>query len=192
MSRNTRLTITEMTGISTISWIGYIIGNITKRLIMKNVFGTDEFDYLCSLVALNKKKGVKVIAASGGFDPIHAGHVEYLENAAKLGNQLVVIVNTDDFLIRKKGFVFMPLKERMAIVAALRCVNEVAICIDQDQTVCETLRMLKPHIFAKGGDRFAGEIPESKACRECNIQIIDGLGDKIQSSSDLVKKLKKA
>ena len=84
----------------------------------------------------------------------------------------------------------MPLKERMGIVAALACVDEVVACIDEDQTVCETLKALKPHVFAKGGDRYAGEIPESKVCRECNIEIIDGLGDKIQSSSDLVKKMR--
>lgn len=133
---------------------------------------------------------MKIIAASGGFDPLHIGHVEYLQQAKSQGDKLIVIVNSDEFLVRKKGYAFMPLKERMLIVAALACVDEVVACIDEDQTVCETLKMLKPHAFAKGGDRHAGEIPESKVCRECNIQIIDGLGAKIQSSSDLVKKLK--
>jgi cytidyltransferase-like protein len=125
------------------------------------------------------------------FDPLHFGHVEYLQQAAKLGDKLIVIVNDDDFLMRKKGYVFMPMMERMGIVAALRCVDEVVQCIDKDQTVCETLRMLKPKIFAKGGDRNAGEIPEAAVCRELGIQIVDGLGAKIQSSSELVKKIRK-
>ncbi len=133
---------------------------------------------------------MKTIAASGGFDPLHIGHVEYLQHAKSLGDKLVVIVNSDDFLVRKKGYAFMPLKERMAIIAALRCVDEVMECIDQDQTVCETLRKLKPDIFAKGGDRHSGNIPELAVCQECGIEIVDGLGQKIQSSSELVSKLR--
>jgi rfaE bifunctional protein nucleotidyltransferase chain/domain len=171
---------------------GYISGNIQwvhkKVNIMKNVFDNDEFHNLCELVTLNKKKGVKVVVASGGFDCLHIGHVEYLEQAAKLGNQLVVIVNTDEFLLRKKGYAFMPLRERMAIVASLRCVDEAVACIDKDQSVCETLRMIRPNIFCKGGDRNVGNIPEAAVCKELGIEIIDGLGAKIQSSSDLVKK----
>ncbi len=135
---------------------------------------------------------MKVVAASGGFDPLHVGHIEYLEHAKSLGDKLVVIINSDEFLHRKKGYAFMPLKERMAIIGALRCVDEVIACIDQDQSVCETLRMLKPNIFAKGGDRNVGNIPEAAICEELGIDIIDGLGDKIQSSSDLVKRTKKA
>lgn len=131
-----------------------------------------------------------VVAASGGMDPLHAGHIEYLEKAKALGDWLIVIINSDEFLINKKGFAFMPLPERIRIVAALRCVDEVIACIDKDQTVCETLRMLKPHIFAKGGDRNIGNIPETVICEECGIDIVDGLGQKIQSSSELVKKVK--
>jgi bifunctional ADP-heptose synthase (sugar kinase/adenylyltransferase) len=86
----------------------------------------------------------------------------------------------------------MPGKERMQIVKALRCVDEVVLSVDKDQTQCETLKLLKPDIFAKGGDRFAHEIPEAKVCREHNIKIIDGLGSKIQSSSELIKNAKKS
>jgi len=131
-----------------------------------------------------------VVATSGGYDPLHIGHVDCLEQAKALGDWLVVIVNTDEFLIRKKGYAFMPLAERMKIVSALRCVDEVIVCIDKDQSVCETLRKLKPNIFAKGGDRNADNIPEAKVCEECKITIVDGLGQKIQSSSDLVKRMK--
>lgn len=139
----------------------------------------------------------KIVVTSGGLDPLHVGHLEMLEMARDLAGKdgrLIVIVNSDDFLIRKKGYAFMSLKERMAIVAALRCVDEVVACIDQDQSVCETLRMLKKthniQVFAKGGDRNTNNIPEAIVCNELGIDIIDGLGAKIQSSSDLVKKLR--
>ena len=131
-----------------------------------------------------------IVAASGYFDPIHVGHIEYLEKAKALGDELIVILNTDKQAIMKKGFVFMPEKEREQILKALRCVDKVVLSIDDDQTQCKTLELLKPNIFAKGGDRYAHEIPESKTCDKCKIKIIDGLGSKIQSSSDLVKKTK--
>ncbi len=118
------------------------------------------------------------------------GHLECLELAKKLGDKLVVIVNNDEQAILKKGKAFMPLNERVEIIKALRCVDEVVISIDKDRTVCKTLEMLKPHIFAKGGDRNAGEIPESIVCKTHNIKIVDGLGAKIQSSSDLIAKYK--
>jgi len=140
------------------------------------------------------------VAASGGFDPLHRGHVQYLNSARMLGTdwdvRLVVIVNSDDFLIRKKGYAFMSLEERMEIIQNLWCVDHVVACIDQDQTVCETLRMLKngknwkPDIFAKGGDRNSGNIPEKAVCDELGIKIVDGLGEKVQSSSELVKKFR--
>ena len=75
--------------------------------------------------------------------------------------------------------------DRMKIVAALKCVDEVFLSIDKDKSQCESLRQINPDIFAKGGDRTSVEIPESKICSELNIQIIDGLGEKIRSSSDL-------
>jgi len=131
----------------------------------------------------------KRVAISGGFDPIHVGHIRYIREASKLGH-LIVIVNTDDFLLRKKGYVFMPLKERVEIIKAIKGVDEVVVCIDKDQTVCETLRMLKPDIFAKGGDRTLDNIPERKVCEELGIEMVFNVGGgKIQSSSDLVERL---
>ena len=130
----------------------------------------------------------KIILFGGTFDPIHVGHIECLKLAKELGDKLIVIVNNDNQTILKKGFAFMPHKERAKIVAELRCVDEVFLSIDKDRTVCKSLAHLKPDIFAKGGDRTSDEIPEAKTCKECNIKIIDGLGDKIQSSSDLIKK----
>ncbi len=132
-----------------------------------------------------------IVAASGGFDPLHIGHVEYLEKAKKLGTKLVVILNSDDFLVRKKGQAFMPFAERKRILEALRCVDEVIPCIDEDQSVCKTLELLKPDIFAKGGDRTSGNIPEKEVCDRLGINIVDGLGEKIQSSSSLIEKIKK-
>ena len=129
-----------------------------------------------------------IVAASGYFDPLHAGHVEYLEFAKKLGDILVVILNNDEQAKLKKGKSFMPFEERAKILNALECVDEVFFSIDKDESVCESLKKVNPDIFAKGGDRFVNEIPESPICRELGIDIIDGLGEKIQSSSDLIKK----
>jgi len=134
------------------------------------------------------KKVRRVVAASGYFDPVHFGHIEYLQKAKELGDKLIVIVNNDKQAHLKKGFEFMPFKERMEIVKALRFVDEVFPSIDEDKTVCKSLEKLKPHIFAKGGDRFSHEIPEAEVCNRLGIKIIHGLGDKVQSSSELVKR----
>jgi rfaE bifunctional protein nucleotidyltransferase chain/domain len=131
---------------------------------------------------------MKIVAASGYFNPLHKGHVEYLEKAKSLGDKLVVILNNDHQRALKGSKEFMSQEERMVILKALRCVDEVVLSIDMDPTVCESLRLVKPHIFAKGGDRFASEIPEAKVCDELGITMVDGLGNKIQSSSWLLGK----
>ena len=128
---------------------------------------------------------MKVVATSGYFDPLHVGHLECLEMAAELGDKLIVIVNSDLQAKLKKGESFMKEEDRMRIVSALKWVDEVFLSIDKDKSQCESLRHINPDIFAKGGDRTSGEIPESKVCRELGIEIIDGLGEKIRSSSDL-------
>ena len=125
------------------------------------------------------------VVASGYFDPIHVGHIEYLELAKKLGNQLVVIVNNDKQAQLKKGRSFMREADRMKIVSSLGCVDKVFLSVDTDKSVCQSLRQINPDIFAKGGDRMIDEIPESETCRELNIEIVDSLGKKIRSSSDL-------
>ena len=81
----------------------------------------------------------------------------------------------------------MPHEEKAKILAELRSVDEVFISIDTDQTQCKTLELIKPHIFAKGGDRYTDEIPEGSICKQFNIEIIDGLGKKVQSSSSLIE-----
>jgi cytidyltransferase-like protein len=135
-----------------------------------------------------KLKKSTVVAASGYFNPLHKGHVEYLEKAKTLGDKLVVIVNSDHQRAIKGSKEFMDENERMLIVKALRCVDEVILSVDKDGTVCESLKLVKPDIFAKGGDRFATEIPEAKVCDELKITMVDGLGNKIQSSSWLLNK----
>ena len=128
---------------------------------------------------------MKKIAVSGYFDPIHVGHIEYINNAKKLGDWLVVIVNNNNQCTLKKGKYFMDEKDRVLIVKNIKAVDEVFLSIDEDKTVCKSLKKVNPDVFANGGDRKNYEIPESKVCKENNIQIIDGLGDKIRSSSDL-------
>lgn len=131
-----------------------------------------------------------VVAASGYFDPLHVGHIEYMEKSRELGSRLVVIVNNDLQCQLKKGLSFMPAEDRLQIIRALRCVDEVVLSIDQDRSVCRTLASLRPNIFAKGGDRTSDEIPEAEICRQLNIRIVDGLGDKIRSSSEFIANLR--
>jgi cytidyltransferase-like protein len=123
------------------------------------------------------------VAASGFFDPIHVGHIEYLEKAKALGDKLIVIVNTDKQCQMKKGRSFMNENDRLKIVKALACVDEAFLAVDDDLSVCKSLRLCKPHIFANGGDRKDHEVPEGKTCKELNIEMRDGLGEKIRSSS---------
>ena len=124
------------------------------------------------------------VATSGYFDPLHVGHIEYLELAKKLGDKLIVIINNDEQAKLKKGKSFMNEKDRMKIILSLTCVDEVFLSIDKDQTQCNSLKLLKPNIFANGGDRNNNEIPELSICKKLNIKIVDGLGKKIRSSSD--------
>jgi len=128
---------------------------------------------------------MKVVAVSGYFDPIHVGHLEYLKMAKSLGDKLVVIINSDYQAGLKKGKSFMPEQDRLEIVQALRCVDEVFLSIDKDKSVCKSLEYLKPNIFANGGDRSLEEIPETAVMKKNNIEMVDGLGEKIRSSSEI-------
>ena len=140
-------------------------------------------------MSLNK---IVKVAVSGYFDPIHIGHLEYLKMAKDLGDYLIVIVNNDYQSNLKKGKSFMNELDRIEIVKALKLVDEVFFSIDKDRTVCKSLEKLKPDIFANGGDRSTEEIPEAEVCVNFNIKMIDGLGDKIRSSSELtgIKEIK--
>lgn len=139
---------------------------------------------------MNSKKGKKVVAVSGYFNPMHVGHLEMMERAKKLGDYLVVILNSD-YQVGLKGRVpFMPEKDRKRIVEAIRYVDEVFPSIDKDLSICKSLRQVKPDIFANGGDRHQGEVPETSVCKELGIRMVDEMGKKIRSSSILIQKAK--
>ena len=132
------------------------------------------------------KNNVKVkIAVSGYFDPIHIGHLEYLKMAKALGDFLVVIVNNNQQCILKKGKFFMDEKDRLEIVKAIKYVDEVFLSVDDDRTVCKSLELIRPNIFANGGDRSTDEVPETSIRKKYKIEMVDGLGEKIRSSSSL-------
>ena len=131
-----------------------------------------------------------VVAVAGGFDPLHLGHLLHLRAAKKLGDRLVVLLNPDSDMVRKKGFAFLSFAERREILLELRCVDEVVEIIDGYGPCAETLARVHPHIFAKGGDRAEHNMPEIELaiCERLDISIVYGVGGgKIQSSSELVR-----
>ncbi len=136
------------------------------------------------------------VAISGGFDPIHVGHVRMIQAAKALGDYLVVIMNNDHWLRAKKGYVFMPQKERKELIEAIAGVDKVVVTSHlknhKDTSVVKELSKIKPHIFANGGDRKLGNTPEVAFCKKFKINIAFnvGKGGKIQSSSWLVNKAK--
>jgi D-beta-D-heptose 7-phosphate kinase/D-beta-D-heptose 1-phosphate adenosyltransferase len=134
---------------------------------------------------------IPTIAVSGGFDPLHPGHIDMFERAAQIG-KLIVIVNRDEFLIRKKGFAFMPLQQRLKVVSSIDCVYAAIPAYDIDDTVCLSLGLLRPDIFANGGDRHKDNTPEAKLCKKLGIKTIFDLGKKICSSSELALNAKNA
>lgn len=142
-----------------------------------------------------KKKKI-VVAVSGGFDPVHIGHVRMFQEAKKLGDELVVILNNDNWLRLKKGYSFMAEHERKEIIQGLKGVDRVLLTFHEegttDMSVCKELMHLKPHVFANGGDRHAGNIPEYETCGRlgCKMVFNVGTGGKVQSSSWLLQKYK--
>lgn len=137
----------------------------------------------------------KAIIVSGYFNPIHKGHLEYFNNAKALADELFVIVNSDLQRGLKGSKEFQKEDERLFIVQNIKAVDKAIISIDQDRTVCASIGALHQKYgneyqlgFANGGDQDNNSIPEAPICNELNIQLIDGLGDKIQSSSWLLGK----
>jgi cytidyltransferase-like protein len=140
-------------------------------------------------------KNKKAIIVSGYFNPVHKGHLEYFELAKKRGDLLFVIVNSDHQRALKGSKEFQKEDERMIIVSNIKAVDKAILSIDEDRTVCATLRMLAEKYgsefelsFANGGDQNNDTIPERSVCEEVGIALIDGLGEKIQSSSWLLNK----
>ena len=139
-------------------------------------------------IFLGVKMRVPTVAVSGGFDPIHKGHVQMIQEAAKYG-QVIVILNSDEWLIRKKGYNFMPFEERAYIAGSIKGVTLVTSVDDSDNTVCKALERLRPDYFANGGDRKLTNTPEMDLCKELGIGLLWNVGGgKIQSSSELVTK----
>ncbi len=145
---------------------------------------------------MKKKAKKKVVMVSGGFDPVHIGHVRMFQEAKKLGDELVILLNNDNWLYLKKGYAFMPENERKEILEAFEAVDRVIISSHKKNTtdisISRDILSVRPHIFAKGGDRHVGNIPtpEVLVCQEIGCEIVNdiGFGGKVQSSSDLVKK----
>ena len=137
----------------------------------------------------------KAIIVSGYFNPIHKGHLEYFNNAKAIADQLFVIVNNDHQRELKGSKEFQDENERMIIVSNIKAVDKAILSIDTDRTVCATIKMIAEQFgsefelgFANGGDQNNDTIPERSVCEEMNVALIDGLGDKIQSSSWLLNK----
>ena len=137
----------------------------------------------------------KAIIVSGYFNPIHKGHLEYFQNAKNLADVLFVIVNSDHQRALKQSKEFQLEDERILIVSSLKPVDKAILSIDKDRTVCETIASIAKDYgqeydlaFANGGDQNNSTIPERSICEKMGIALLDGLGDKIQSSSWLLKK----
>ena len=141
------------------------------------------------------KKKKKAIIVSGYFNPIHKGHLEYFNNAKALADELFVIVNNDHQRALKGSKEFQKEDERLIIVSNIKAVDKTILSIDKDRTVCETLKVIAKDFsaeyelaFANGGDQNNNTIPERPICEKVRISLVDGLGDKIQSSSWLLNK----
>jgi D-beta-D-heptose 7-phosphate kinase/D-beta-D-heptose 1-phosphate adenosyltransferase len=136
----------------------------------------------------------KATIVSGYFNPLHKGHMEYFNNAKALCDELFVIVNNDHQRELKGSKPFQNEEERLLIVSNIKAVDKAILSIDQDRTVCETIRLLANQygadyklVFGNGGDQNNDTIPETPVCKELGVELIDGLGGKIQSSSWLLE-----
>lgn len=139
----------------------------------------------------------RIVAVSGGFDPVHIGHVRMFNEAKALGDELVVILNNDNWLALKKGYAFMPEAERKEIIESFTSVDRVILTSHQpsstDMSVCKELEEIMPAVFANGGDRKEDNVPEYEVCERLGIEMAfnTGEGGKVQSSSWLIDKAKK-
>jgi cytidyltransferase-like protein len=141
-----------------------------------------------------KNKKYLIVAVSGYYDPLHVGHLEQFKMAKELAGKkekLIVILNNDEQASLKKGKVFMIQEERRKVIEAIKWVDEVYMSIDTDKSVCKSLQVINPDIFAKGGDRYKGELLEDDICKKMKIKVVDGLGGKIQASSTLLENWEK-
>lgn len=141
--------------------------------------------------APNQTETGKVIMVSGGFDPIHVGHLDMLKEAKELGDRLVAVVNCDAWLVRKKGKFLMNQLDRAELLKSIKYVDDVYILESGRDDVGEAIEIIRPHIFANGGDRKdEASIPEAGICRKLGVQMVFNVGQKgkIRSSSELLEK----
>lgn len=152
------------------------------------------------------KKNKKIVMVSGGFDPVHVGHLDMFREAKELGDELVVVINNDNWKKAKRRFVFMPDQDRKEIIEAFECVDRVILTehedpkTSKDMSVINELKKIRPHIFANGGDRNEEDAKNPKSslfyevelCKNLGIEMVFNIGKKgkIRSSSDLVKNAK--
>jgi len=143
--------------------------------------------------SMGNKNKETVVVVSGGFDPVHIGHLRMFQDAKRLGDKLIVVLNCDDWLLRKKGKFFMCANDRAEIIKEFACVDEVYILESSRDDVTEALEDIKPDVFANGGDRKnTNDIPEYKYCEENGVEMIFNIGGgKIRSSTDLLTNYKK-
>tara|TARA_B100001094_G_scaffold264483_1_gene266506 strand:- start:2310 stop:2789 length:480 start_codon:yes stop_codon:yes gene_type:complete len=137
------------------------------------------------------KKERPTVMVSGGFDPVHVGHIRMILEASEYGD-VIVVANTDAWLHRKKGFIFMEWDRRAEILNAIKGVVLVDSVDDNDGTVCEAIRRLKPTYFANGGDRGKTNTPEQDVCEEIGVELLWGIGGdyKADASSELVNRFR--
>lgn len=133
---------------------------------------------------------MKTVAVSGYFTILHKGHIELFEKAKELGDKLIVIVNNNEQQKNKKGALIHDANDIKYIIERLHFVDSVVLSIDNDATVCKTLEMIKPDIFANGGDRFDYNVPEFHTCKKLRIQTVFNLGEKVNSSTNILNKEK--
>jgi len=147
---------------------------------------------------VHKNKKQIVVAVSGGMDPIHIGHIRLIQDAKRLGDKLVVILNNDNWLKKKKGYIFMHQNERKEILESIEGVDKVVLTghglNPKDMSVSKELMKIKPDIFANGGDRTPTNIPEAPTCKKINCEMMFnvGQGGKVQSSSWLLARYVKS
>ena len=135
---------------------------------------------------------MKTVMVSGGFDPVHVGHLRMFEEAKKLGDRLIVVINNDNWLHAKKSYNFMEEGDRKELIQAFECVDEAVLTKHDpnctDMSVCQALEELRPDVFANGGDRKSHNTPEDSVCAEINCKMVFGIGGgKVQSSSWLLR-----
>jgi len=135
----------------------------------------------------DKKNDPKIIMVSGGFDPVHKGHIKMIRESSEYG-EVIVALNSDEWLIRKKGYTFMKWEERAFILSNIKGVKKVISFNDDDGSACDALQTFMPDYFANGGDRFKANTPEVMTCKKLGVEMLWHMGGmKEQSSSELVE-----